>query len=147
MKRQGRRSGWVISIVVAISAAACSSPVGSGSTTTSVVDNSSTTTEGVVLSDLVGDWGNGEWFLQIADDGLYQVLETPTSDPNDPLMGGFLARDGAKVNFVTDIYGECAGQTGVYEVLLVDARLTLILIDDPCEFRATRFVEPWERAD
>ena len=146
MKRQ-RRSGWVILIVAAISAAACSSPVEGGGTSTSAVDSSSTTTGEVVLSDLVGEWGNGEWFLQIADDGLYQVLEEPTSDPNDPLMGGFLARDGANVNFVTDVYGECAGQTGVYEVLLVDARLTLILVDDPCESRATRFVEPWERTD
>jgi hypothetical protein len=111
------------------------------------VDSSSGTTDQVVLNDLVGDWENGEWFLQVADDGSYRVLEDRSSDPDDPLMSGFLARDGADVNFVTDIYGECAGQTGVYEVLLIDARLMLILVDDPCELRATRFVDPWERSD
>lgn len=145
MKRLSRSAG-IFLITVAISAAACSSAVEVGSTTTSVLDSSSTT-DGVVLSDLVGDWENGEWFLQIAADGFYQVLDKPTSDPGGPLMSGFLARDGANVNFVTDIYGDCAGQTGVYEVLLIDTRLMLILVDDLCELRATRFVEPWERSD
>jgi hypothetical protein len=146
MKRQYRSAG-ILLITVAISAAACSSAVEVGSPSTSIVDSSSSTTEVVVLSDLVGDWENGEWFLQIADDAFYQVLEESTSDPDDPLMSGFLARDGVNVNFVTDIYGDCAGQTGVYEVLLIDARLMLILVDDPCELRATRFVDPWERSD
>jgi len=112
---------------------------------TAVAASSTTTTSEVVLSELVGDWGNSELFLQIADDGSYQVLETPTSDPNDPLMGGFLARDGTNVIFVTNIYGECAGQTGVYEALMTDGQLILILVDDPCQFRATRFESPWDQ--
>jgi len=117
-----------------------------GATPTSVAVNPPTTTVEFALSDLAGDWENGELFLQIADDGFYQALEMPASDPNDPLMSGFLARDGINVNFVTDIYGECAGQTGVYEVLVIDGQLILSLVDDPCEFRATRFVEAWVRS-
>jgi hypothetical protein len=83
-------------------------------------------------------------FLQIADDGSYQVLESADADPADSLMGGFVARDGSNLSFVTDIYGECAGETGVYEVLMSEGQLILILVDDPCEFRSDRFVEPWE---
>ncbi len=95
------------------------------------------------MSDLVGNWDNGQLFLQILDDGSYQALATPTSDPNEPLFAGFVARDGVNFIFVTNIFAECPGETGVYEVLKTDDQLMLLLVDDPCEFRATRFVEPW----
>jgi hypothetical protein len=105
----------------------------------------STTTGGEVsLPDLVGDWDNGELFLQIIDDGSYQVLESADSDTDTPLFGGFLARDGAELNFVTNVFGECAGMTGVYAVELAGEQMTLTLVDDPCSFRAARFTEPWE---
>ena len=100
-----------------------------------VGDTSTTTGDDFTLSDLTGDWDNGRLFLQVADDGSYQVLETADSDPADPLMGGFIARDGSNLSFVTDIYGECGGETGVYEVLISEGELILILVDDPCEFR------------
>ncbi len=114
------------------------------SLTVEVGDTSTTAGEEFTLSDLVGDWDNGQLFLQIADDGSYQVLETADSDPADPLMGGFVARDGSDLSFVTDIYGECAGETGVYEVLMSEGQLLLTVVDDPCEFRSERFVDPWE---
>jgi hypothetical protein len=125
---------------LAFLAAACSLTVQVGTTST-LPD------EAVELTDLVGDWDNGQLFLQVADDGSYQALETPDSDSANPLMGGFVARDGNDISFVTDIYGECGGETGVYEALMSERRLILILIDDPCQFRAERFVEPWERSD
>ena len=114
-----------------------------GATTTRPVASSTTSVE-VGLPDLVGDWDNGEAFLQIADDGSYQVLDSPDSDRNDPVMGGFVARDGANINFVTDLFGECAGVTGVYSVTIEDGEMTLTLVDDPCELRAASFTEPWE---
>ncbi|MEX1124684.1 MAG: hypothetical protein WEE53_03365 [Acidimicrobiia bacterium] len=124
-------------MVAALLVAACSSGDEVAVTTTS---------SEVALSDLVADWDNGQLFLQITDDGSYQTLATATSDPNDPLMGGFVARDGVNLIFVTNIYGECAGQTGVYEVLMTDSQLILTLVDDPCQFRATRFVDPWQKS-
>ena len=129
-------------------APACAAPVEVVATSsTSVATTSSTTASEVALSDLVGNWDNGQLFLQILDDGSYQVLATPTADPNEPLLGGFVARDGVNFIFVTNIYAECPGETGVYEVLKTDDQLMLTLVDDPCEFRATRFVEPWESSD
>jgi hypothetical protein len=124
-------------VALSIAAVACSLTVEVGGTTTTSGDD-------FTLSDLTGDWDNGRLFLQIADDGSYQVLETADSDPADPLMGGFIARDGSNLSFVTDIYGECGGETGVYEVLMSEGQLILILVDDPCEFRSDRFVDPWE---
>ncbi len=124
-------------VALSIAAVSCSLTVEVGGTTTTSGDD-------FTLSDLTGDWDNGQLFLQIADDGSYQVLETPDSDPADPLMGGFIARDGSNLSFVTDIYGECGGETGVYEVLISEGELILILVDDPCEFRSDRFVDPWE---
>ena len=119
------------------------STTGPGPTTSSADDATTTTTGEVGLPDLVGDWDNGELFLQIADDGSYQVLETADSDPNDPVMGGFVARDEADINFVTDVFGECAGMTGVYSVALDGNQMLLTLVDDPCQYRASRFSEPW----
>jgi hypothetical protein len=139
----------MILVVTACSPAATTdstaSTLASSSTTTPSTRTSSTSSE-VTLSDLVGDWDNGQLFLQIADDGSYQILETATSDPSDPLMGGFVARDGSNLNFVTDIYGECGGETGVYGGAMKDGQLVFTLVDDPCEFRATQFVEPWDRS-
>ena len=124
-------------VALSIAAVSCSLTVEVGGTTTTSGDD-------FTLSDLTGDWDNGRLFLQIADDGSYQVLETADSDPADPLMGGFIARDGSNLSFVTDIYGECGGETGVYEVLISEGEMILILVDDPCEFRSDRFVDPWE---
>jgi hypothetical protein len=138
----------MILVVTACSPAATtdSTESTSASSSTTTPSTRTSTTAEVALSDLVGDWENGELFLQVADDGSYQALEMRTSDPSDPLMSGFLARDGINVNFVTDIYGECAGETGVYEALVMDGQLILTLVDDPCEFRANRFVATWERS-
>ena len=135
-------------VATAVVVASCSpTTVVIGTSTTSVVATSTTSTHDFALSDLVGNWDNGELFLQFTEDGSYQVLETPRSDPNDPAMGGFVARDGINLIFVTNIYGECSGQTGVYEALMAGDQLILTLVDDPCQFRAERFEDPWQRAE
>jgi hypothetical protein len=129
---------------------ACGPDEGVDTTTTTLAPSTTTTAAPtttsweVGLPDLVGDWDNGELFLQIADDGSYQVLESADSDPDDPVIGGFLARDGADLNFVTNLFGECAGVTGVYGVELDEGQMLLTLVDDPCQYRSTRFIEPWE---
>ena len=82
--------------------------------------------------------------MEIADDGSYRVLEGIDSDPNDPLMGGFVARDGSDVSFVTDLYGECAGMVGVYSAVVGNDVLALTLVEDPCPWRVARFTEPWD---
>jgi len=136
-------------MLVLLSATALSmgcSGVDEGSDTpTTTLSFATTTTHQITLGDLVGDWDNGQLFLQVTDDGSYQVLETAASNPNDPLMGGFVAREEANLIFVTNIYGECAGQTGVYAAAMDDTQLVLILVDDPCQFRATRFESPWDQ--
>lgn len=132
----------VVAVMLASACAASVEVVGSSSTSVAPTTSSTTASE-VALSDLVGNWDNGQLFLQILDDGSYQALATPTSDPNEPLFAGFVARDGVNFIFVTNIYAECPGDTGVYEVLKTDDQLLLMLVDDPCEFRAARFVEPW----
>ena len=144
MNRWGQRRPVLLTVAVLLSTACSPAADVIETSSTSVAASSTTTTSEVVLSELVGDWVNSELFLQVADDGSYQVLETPTADPNDPLLGGFLARDGTNVIFVTNIYGECAGQTGVYQAAITDGQLVFTLVDDPCQFRAARFVVPWE---
>ncbi|HEY6627537.1 MAG TPA: hypothetical protein VI193_00975 [Acidimicrobiia bacterium] len=132
------RGRLLMLVATAILATACSLSVQVGATTTTLRG------EGFTLADLVGEWENRELVMQVGDDGQYVVHEAANEEPSDPLMSGFVARDGEELNFVTDIYGECAGETGVYEVLMSEGQLILILVDDPCEFRSDRFVDPWE---
>jgi len=122
------------------------------STTTSTVQ-STTTTEGVTttvgeptevtLSDLTGTWENASLTLEVNDGGEFLVM----GDSTEPSMGGFIARDGAQFNFVTSTTGECPGQTGVYEASISNDTLTLVLIDDPCQLRATGFEQLLARVD
>lgn len=106
----------------------------------------STTATGdeMTLSDLSGNWDNGDLYLQVADDGTYQVLEEPGAV--ERLMGGFVARDGTDFDFVTDTSGECPGQTGVYSARLEGETLALSVVDDPCELRVAGFTAPFQRS-
>jgi hypothetical protein len=117
------------------------------STTSSVDDGSTTTTSTAVtttisepaLSDLTGNWDNGTLILQVNDAGEFLVLDP--DDPEQALMGGFVARDGTEFNFVTGTSGQCPGQTGVYETATDGDTLRLTLIDDPCETRSAGFAD------
>jgi hypothetical protein len=117
------------------------------STTSSVDDGSTTTTSTAVtttisepaLSDLTGNWDNGTLILQVNDAGEFLVLDP--DDPEQALMGGFVARDGTEFNFVTGTSGQCPGQTGVYEAATDGDTLRLTLIDDPCETRSAGFAD------
>jgi len=125
------------------------STAGAGQTsTTSSLDSGSTTATSITvtttisepaLSDLTGNWENGTLILQVNDAGEFLVLNP--EDPEQPLMGGFVARDGTEFNFVTGTSGQCPGQTGVYETAIDGDTLRLTLIDDPCETRSAGFAD------
>ena len=90
------------------------------------------------LSDLSGSWENDRSVLRVNDAGDYVVLG-PEADPDQPLTGGFVARQEGNFIFVSGVAGECPGQTGVYEAVIDDAMLTLTVVDDPCAARAAWF--------
>jgi hypothetical protein len=136
---------------IVLTLVACGDDADPSTTTDSV--QSSTTVDGVTttvgegaeatLSDLTGTWENVSLSLEVNDGGEFLVM----GGPNEPLMGGFIARDGAQFNFVTSTTGECPGQTGVYEASIEDDVLTLSLIEDPCQLRATGFEPAFARSD
>jgi len=139
--------------LAAICLAACSGAAdgtttssSAATTTTSIAETTSTSSTEPVLSDLTGDWDNGVLVLMVNDQGEFLVMESGSDDSEEPLMGGFVAREGGDVNFVTGINGECPGQTGVYAASFVDDTLILTLVDDPCGLRAEGFADPWTRA-
>jgi len=90
------------------------------------------------LSDLSGTWENDRSVLRVNDAGDYVVLG-PDADPDQPLTGGFVAREEGNFIFVSGVAGECPGQTGVYEAVIDDAGLALTLVDDPCAARVAWF--------
>jgi len=124
----------VISTTTTVSSATSSTL---GVATTTVV----TPTE-ATLSDLTGTWENSILTLEVNDGGEFLVL----GGSGETLMGGFIARDGVQFNFVTSTTDECPGQTGVYEASIADEVLTLTLVDDPCELRASGFEDPFSTA-
>jgi hypothetical protein len=99
-----------------------------------------------VLSDLTGSWENERAVLRVNDAGDYVVLG-PEANPDQPLTGGFVARDEVNVIFVSGVTGECPGQTGVYRAVVEDGTLTLTLVDDPCAARAAWFEPPFTLED
>jgi hypothetical protein len=145
----------VLVIGLALVLVSCGEPTGTTSTpgaaatsATSSLDNGSTTTTSMIvttslsepaLSDLTGNWDNGTLILQVNDAGEFLVLDP--DDPEQALMGGFVARDGNEFNFVTGTSGQCPGQTGVYEAAVDGDTLRLTLIDDPCETRSAGFAD------
>jgi hypothetical protein len=98
------------------------------------------------LSDLSGSWENDRSVLRVNDAGDYVVLG-PDADPNQPLTGGFVARQEGNFIFVSGVAGECPGQTGVYEAVIDDAGLTLTVVDDPCVARVAWFEPVFTSAD
>ena len=102
--------------------------------------DSSTTTTGsdAVISDLSGSWENERSVLRVNDAGDYVVLG-PDADPDQPLTGGFVAREQGNFIFVSGVTGECPGQTGVYFAEFEDDLLTLTVVDDPCAARVAWF--------
>ncbi len=117
------------------------STVGAATSTTLEV----TTTTGVTLSSLTGTWVNEDLVLEVNDGGEF-VLRLP-SDQAGALMGGFVARDGDELSFVTSTTGECPGTTGVYGVVVSEDSLTLTVVDDPCPVRASGFESSLTRTD
>lgn len=142
----------LLTAVVVVSLVGCG---GDGETTESTTTSTpgittsttleATTTTGVTLSSLTGNWANEELVLEVNDGGEF-VLRLP-SDPTGALMGGFVARDGDELSFVTSTTGECPGQTGVYGVVISEESLTLTVVDDPCPVRVSGFESILTRTD
>lgn len=143
----------LLTAVLAVSLVACgdngetvesttTSTVGATTTSTTLAV---TTTTGMTLSSLTGNWANDDLVLEVNDGGEF-VLRLP-SDPTGALMGGFVARDGDELSFVTSTTGECPGQTGVYGVVASEDSLTLTLVDDPCPVRVSGFESSLTRTD
>ena len=98
------------------------------------------------LSDLSGSWENDRSVLRVNDAGDYVVLG-PDADPDQPLTGGFVARQEGNFIFVSGVAGECPGQTGVYGAVIDDTGLTLTIVDDPCAARVAWFEPVFRSAD
>lgn len=98
------------------------------------------------LSDLSGSWENDRSVLRVNDAGDYVVLG-PDADPDQPLTGGFVAREEGNFIFVSGVAGECPGQTGVYGAVIDDTMLTLSVVDDPCAARVAWFEPDFTSAD
>jgi len=145
----------VLVAVAAMSIFACGDADVAGTTTSAVeatstttnVGSSTTTSPEPALSDLTGTWENDALALVVSDQGEYVILSSPTDDPDQALMGGFVARDGIEFSFVTGTTGECPGQTGVYEAAISADALVLTVVDDPCEMRVAGFDAPLTRGE
>jgi hypothetical protein len=136
LSRRSRQA--IVLLMLAAFVAACSS----GGT----ADTTSSGTSAVTLPALVGSWVSPEAVLQVTDDGSYQVLQDPAY-PDLVLMVGFVARDGDQLDFVTATGRDCSGQTGVYRGRLEGDVLTLTLVDDACEMRASLFSQTFTREE
>lgn len=138
----------LVLLIVACGDSAGDSTTTSTATTSTTVDTSTTiqattsTPPIPVLSDLTGNWVNERSVLRVNDGGDYVVLG-PDADPDQPLTVGFVARDEVNVIFVSGVEGECPGETGVYHAVVDEETLTLTLVDDPCEARASWFELPF----
>jgi hypothetical protein len=145
--------GCVVALVLLVScgdpAADPTTSTAESSTTSSSTTTATSTTSTLpvpVLSDLTGNWENERAALRVNDAGDYVVLG-PDADPDQPLTGGFVARDEVNVIFVSGVTGECPGQTGVYGAVVDEDTLTLTLVDDPCTARAGWFELPFTLED
>jgi len=105
--------------------------------------------------DVIGIWQEGDRFssysnfLQFGEDGTYRVGSgTLTNLEDGPQELGQFTLEGGLVTFVaSDESPLCAGQSGTYEVrLLEQGRLGFSLREDACSYRAVAgilsFVEP-----
>ena len=105
--------------------------------------------------DVIGVWQEGDPdgsysnFLQFGEDGTYRVSSGSLTNLEDgPQELGRFTLEGGLVTFVaSDESLFCAGQSGTYEVrLLEQGRLSFSLREDPCSLRAVAgilsFVEP-----
>ena len=141
---------WSLLAVAALIVVSCGTISSSTDTTVATTSPATTlpTTTGLetVISDLSGSWENERSVLRVNDAGDYVVLG-PDAEPDQPLTGGFVAREEGNFIFVSGVAGECPGQTGVYGAVIEDDLLTLTAIDDPCTARVGWFEPVFTLAD
>ncbi len=117
-------------------------------------------TPAITLKELIGTWqlptpGNPHipmYFIRYGGDGTMRAALTLDKLDTDPHDVGTYQLDGAVLTFKTSSEvikgGQCAaGQTGVYEITLIDKdHIQLTLRKDACEFRAGGLPDaPWQR--
>jgi hypothetical protein len=117
----------------------------------------STPTPSAPTDALVGDWQrqvsgaeksswDGRWRLAIADDGVL-LLSGPARTKVSSEGASYAATD-AQIRIDVFVNSACPEMAaGVYGWERTGARLTLTLVEDPCEARAEMFDGTWRRAE
>ena len=97
--------------------------------------------------DILGIWqlGSGDVavFFQFAQDGTYQTAQRVVTNLQDSpqQMGQFSIEDGLLTLVTSDESPYCAGQSGTYEVHLLDQdQISLFHREDPCTIRSEYWV-------
>jgi hypothetical protein len=112
-------------------------------TTTPAPTETSVPTLATSDDDLIGIWqfgsGNFALFFQFDEDGTYRVAQRVVTNLQDSpnQLGQFMVEGGLLTLVTSDESVLCAGQTGTYEVhLLEQGRIDMVLQEDPCSLRA-----------
>jgi len=95
------------------------------------------------VDDLIGRWsfGSGAYaqYFQFNEDGTYVMARGSVANLEDNQLhfGPFLFEDGLLTFETSDDSLGCTGQSGTYEVrLLEEGRIAFVLVEDECSLRA-----------
>jgi hypothetical protein len=97
--------------------------------------------------DIIGVWklGSGDFavFFQFSEDGTYQTAQRVVNNLHDSpqQMGQFTLEAGLLTLVTSEESPYCAGQSGTYEVRLLDQdQISLLHREDPCTIRSEYWV-------
>jgi hypothetical protein len=97
--------------------------------------------------DIIGVWqlGSGDFtiFFQFAEDGTYQTAQRVVNNlkDNPQQLGLFTLESGLLTLVTSNDSPYCAGQSGTYEVRLIDQdQISLFHQEDPCTIRSEYWV-------
>ena len=102
------------------------------------------TGEMVALSDLTGVWESATHVLRIDQGGSYELFELgPGGNTTATGLVGFVALQDGLLIFPSAAGPPCSGETGVYFGEMVDEKLQLRAVDEPCPLREESFEGRW----
>jgi len=86
------------------------------------------------VDDLHGIWAFMGSLIQFNEDGIFDVAGSVDEFKSRPVQFGEYSFEGTTLMFINDEEsGLCAGETGIYEVEMVeDDRIEIILVEDFC---------------
>lgn len=97
--------------------------------------------------DIIGVWqlGSGDFaiFFQFSEDGTYQTAQRVINNlqDNPQQLGKFSLEAGLLILVTSEESPYCAGQSGTYEVRLLDQdQISLFHREDPCTIRSEYWV-------